>query len=163
VKEGDRIKRIIQIKKRLIIPARSAIMISIFIREKIKLLKIRNFIFESISFDIMKSEGEMTTAIIDAYTAYVEIRNATNRSIIINRKRRLRIIEKYEIEEYYLITEKLKFLAIGRISWAKKNINNGYFSICCSEFNYDIIKFYHDNNRNKYIKKNYYRFRNYRI
>jgi hypothetical protein len=95
-------------------------MILIFIRRKTKLLEIRNFIFESIFFDIIESEGEVTTAIVDVYTVYVEIRNIINRSVIINRKRRLKIIEKYGIEEYYLITKKLRFLAIGRISWARK-------------------------------------------
>jgi hypothetical protein len=91
-------------------------MIPILIRKKIKLPEIRNFIFKSISFDIMKSEGEITAAIMDAYTIYVEIRNITNRLIIINRKKRLGIIEKYGIEEYYLITEKSRSLAIERIS-----------------------------------------------
>jgi hypothetical protein len=38
-----------------------------------------------------------------------------NKPVIINRKRRLGIIEKYEIEKYYLITEKLRSLAIGRV------------------------------------------------
>jgi hypothetical protein len=81
----------------------------------IKLLEIRNFIFESIFFDIIKLKDEVTAAIINAYTAYVEIRNIINRSIIINRKKRLEIIEKYEIEKCYLITKELKFLVIGRI------------------------------------------------
>jgi hypothetical protein len=90
-------------------------MIPIFIREKIKLLKIRNFIFESIFFDIIGSEGRVTAAIMDAYTIYVEVRNIINRPIIINRKRRLGIIEEYEIEKYYLITKKLRSLVIGRI------------------------------------------------
>jgi hypothetical protein len=57
----------------------------------------------------------MTVAIINVYTVYVEIRNIINRSIIINRKRRLKIIEEYGIEKYYLIIEKSKFLAIERI------------------------------------------------
>jgi hypothetical protein len=90
-------------------------MILIFIREKIKLLEIRNFIFEPISFDIIGSEGEMTAAIINVYTVYVEIRNITNKSMIINRKRRLEIIEEYEIEKYYLIMKKSRFLVIERI------------------------------------------------
>jgi hypothetical protein len=95
-------------------------MILIFIREKTKLSKIRNFIFEPISFDIIESKKEMTAAIIDAYTIYVEIRNITDKPIIINRKRRLGTIEKYGTEKYYLATKELKSLAIGRISWAKK-------------------------------------------
>jgi hypothetical protein len=52
---------------------------------------------------------------MNVHTIYVEIRNIINKSIIINRKRRLKIIEKY-----YLITKKFKSLAIGRILWAKK-------------------------------------------
>jgi hypothetical protein len=72
--------------------------------------------FESISFDTIKSEKEMTAAIIDAYTIYVEIRNITNKPIIINRKRHLKIIEKYGIERYYLIIKESRSLAIGRIS-----------------------------------------------
>jgi hypothetical protein len=115
MKENDRIKRIIQTKKRLIISTRSIIMVLIFIRRKIKLSKIRNFIFESISFDIIKLEEEITAAIMNAHTIYIEIRNIINKSIIINRKRRLGIIEKYEAEKYYLIMKELKFLAIGRI------------------------------------------------
>jgi hypothetical protein len=112
VKKGDRTKRIIQIKKRLIISIRSMIMISILIRKKIKLLKIRNFIFESIFFDIIKLKREMATIIMNIYTAYIEIRNITDKSVIINRKKRLKIIEEYGAEGYYLITEKLKSLAI---------------------------------------------------
>jgi hypothetical protein len=68
----------------------------------------------------MKSEGGMTAAIMDAYTVYVEIRNITNRSMIINRKKRLRIIEEYGVEEYYLITEELRSLAIERMLWVRK-------------------------------------------
>jgi hypothetical protein len=90
-------------------------MIPILIRRKIKLLEIRNFIFEPISFDIIKSKEEMTAAIINIYTIYVEIRNITNKSIIINRKKRLKTIEEYGIERYYLITEKSRSLAIGQI------------------------------------------------
>jgi hypothetical protein len=90
-------------------------MIPIFIRRKIKLLEIRNFIFESIFFDIIKSEKGITAAIINVYTVYVEIRNIMDRLIIINRKRRLKIIEKYEIEKYYSITKKLRFLIIERV------------------------------------------------
>jgi hypothetical protein len=108
VKKGDRIKRII-------ISIRLIVIIPILIRRKIKLPEIRNFIFESISFDMIKSEKEMIVAIIDVHTIYVEIRNITNKSIIINRKRRLGIIEEYGTEKYYLITKKLKFLAIERM------------------------------------------------
>jgi hypothetical protein len=115
-KESDQIKRIIQIKKRLTILTRSATMIPILIRERIKLLEIRNFIFEPTSFDTIKSEKGMTAAIINVHIIYVEIRNTTNKSIIIDRKKRLRIIKKYETEEYYLVMEKSRFLAIGRIS-----------------------------------------------
>jgi hypothetical protein len=57
---------------------------------------------------------------MDAYTIFVEIRNIINKSIIIDRKRRLGIIEKYGIEKYYLITEKSKSLTTGRVLWAKK-------------------------------------------
>jgi hypothetical protein len=71
--------------------------------------------FESISFDTIKSEKEMTAAIIDAYTIYVEIRNITNKPIIINRKKHLKIIEKYGTEEYYSTTKKSTSLIIGRI------------------------------------------------
>jgi hypothetical protein len=116
MKEDDRTKRIIQIKKRSIILTRLIIIIPILIREKIKLPEIRNFIFESISFDIIKSKKGMTAAIMNIYTIYVEIRNVTNRSIIINRKKRLRTIEKYEIEKYYSVMKELRSLAIGRIS-----------------------------------------------
>jgi hypothetical protein len=91
-------------------------MVPILIREKIKLPEIRNFIFEPISFDIIEPEERMTITIINAHTVYVKIRNIIDKPIIINRKRYLEIIEKYEIEEYYLITEKSKFLTIGRIS-----------------------------------------------
>jgi hypothetical protein len=115
VKESDRTKRIIQIKKRLIILIRLAVMIPILIREKIKLLEIRDFIFKSIFFDIIKSEKAMTIIIMNVYMIYVEIRNITNKSIIINRKKRLGTIEEYEIEEYYLITEKSRSLIIERI------------------------------------------------
>jgi hypothetical protein len=120
MKKDDRIKRIIQIKKRLIILTRLIIIIPILIRRKIKLLEIRNFIFESISFDIIKSEKKVTTVIMDAYTIYVEIRNTTNKSIMINRKRRLKTIEKYGIEKCYSVTDKSKPLAIERVSWARK-------------------------------------------
>jgi hypothetical protein len=120
IKKSDRTKRIIQIKKRLIIPARSITIIPILIREKTKLLKIRNFMFEPISFDIIKLKNEMTAAIINAYIIYVEIWNITNKPIIINRKKYLEIIEKYGIEEYYLITKKSRSLVIGRMSWARK-------------------------------------------
>jgi hypothetical protein len=115
VKESDRTKRIIQIKKRLIILIRLAVMIPILIREKIKLLEIRDFIFKSIFFDIIKSEKAMTIIIMNVYMIYVEIRNITNKSIIINRKRRLKIIEKYGIERCYLVTKKLRSLVIGRV------------------------------------------------
>jgi hypothetical protein len=87
--------------------------------------EIRNFIFESIFFDIIESEKKITAAIMNVYTAYVEIRNIINKSIIINRKRRLEIIEKYGIEKYYLITEKSKSLAIGRILWIRKILTVG--------------------------------------
>jgi hypothetical protein len=163
VKEGDRIKRVIQIKKRLIIFIRLTVMILILIRKKIKLLKIRDFIFESIFFDIMGSEKGVIAVIADVHTIYVEIRNIINKSVIINWKRRLRIIEKYGAEEYYLIIKKSRSLATGRMLWVKKDIDNRYFRIYCSEFNYDISRFCHDNNRNEYIKENHYRFRNYRI
>jgi hypothetical protein len=116
MKEGDRTKRIIQIKKRSTILIRLIAIILILIREKIKLPEIRNFMFESISFDIIRSEGKMTIAIMNVHTVYIEIRNITDRSIIINRKRRLRIIEEYGIEGCYLVTEELKFLVIGRVS-----------------------------------------------
>jgi hypothetical protein len=95
-------------------------MIPILILIKIKLLEILNFIFESISFDIIKSEGGITTVIMDVHTIYVEIRNAINKSIIINRKKRLEIIEKYGIEECYSITEESRFLAIERVLWIRK-------------------------------------------
>jgi hypothetical protein len=95
-------------------------MIPILIRRKIKLSKFRNCIFESIFFDIIKSEEEIIIIIIDVYIIYVEIRNITDKSIINTRKKYLEIIEKYGIEEYYLITEKLKFLVIERILWVKK-------------------------------------------
>jgi hypothetical protein len=91
-------------------------MILILIRKKIKLLEIRNFIFELIFFDTIKSEKRMTAAMMNVYTIYVEIRNIINKSIIINRKKRLKIIEEYGTEKYYLVTEKSKFLAIERIS-----------------------------------------------
>jgi hypothetical protein len=84
MKEDDRIKRIIQIKKRLTISARLTVIIPIFIRKKIKLSEIRNFIFEPIFFDTIKLEKEITTTIMNAYMIYVEIRNITNKSIIIN-------------------------------------------------------------------------------
>jgi hypothetical protein len=115
MKKSDRIKRIIQIKKRSIISARLIIIISIFIRKKIKLSEIRNFMFESIFFDIIKSEREVTAAIMNVYTIYVEIRNITNKPMIINRKKRLEIIEEYGIEGYYSITKKSRSLAIGRV------------------------------------------------
>jgi hypothetical protein len=95
-------------------------MVSILIRGKIKLLEIRNFIFEPISFDIIKLKKGVTAVIMDAYTIFVEIRNIINKSIIIDRKRRLGIIEKYGIEKYYLITEKSKSLTTGRVLWARK-------------------------------------------
>jgi hypothetical protein len=76
--------------------------------------------FELISFDNIGSERGVTAAIINVYTAYVEVRNITDRLIIINRKRRLGIIEEYGIEKCYLVTEKSKSLAIGRISWVRK-------------------------------------------
>jgi hypothetical protein len=90
-------------------------MVLILIRKKIKLLEIRDFIFESIFFDIMKSEEGVTAVIVNAYIVYVEIRNITDKSVVINRKRRLRIIEKYETEGCYLVTKKSRFLAIGRV------------------------------------------------
>jgi hypothetical protein len=95
-------------------------MVPILIRKKIKLLEIRNFIFEPISFDIIRSKGEVTAVIINVYTAYVEIRNITNKSIIINWKKYLKTIEEYETEKYYLITKKSRSLIIGRVLWAKK-------------------------------------------
>jgi hypothetical protein len=90
-------------------------MILIFIRGKIKLLKIRDFIFESISFDIIKSKREVTTIIIDVYTVYIEIRNITDKSVIIDRKKRLKTIEEYGTEKCYLITKKSRSLIIERI------------------------------------------------
>jgi hypothetical protein len=84
------------------------------------LSEIRNFMFKSISFDIIKSKKEMTAVIVDAYIIYVEIRNIINKPIIINRKRRLGIIEEYGIEKCYLIIKKLKSLAIGRMLWVRK-------------------------------------------
>jgi hypothetical protein len=95
-------------------------MVPIFIRRKIKLSEIRNFIFESTFFDIIRPKEEITAEIMNAYIIYVEIRNTTNRSIIINRKKHLGSIEKYGIERYYLITEKSWFLVIERMLWVRK-------------------------------------------
>jgi hypothetical protein len=95
-------------------------MVSILIREKIKLLRIRNFIFESIFFDIMGSKRKVTAVIMNAHTIYVEIRNIIDRPMIISRKRRLRIIKEYGVEGCYLITKELRSLAIGRILWVRK-------------------------------------------
>jgi hypothetical protein len=97
-------------------------MLPILIREKIKISKIRDFIFESISFDIIKLKEEVTTVIMDAHIIYVEIRNITNKPVIINRKKYLTIIEKYETERCYLVKKKLKNLIIERISWARKTL-----------------------------------------
>jgi hypothetical protein len=57
----------------------------------------------------------MTAAIMNIYTAYIKIRNITDKPIIINRKKCLETIKKYGTEEYYLVTKKLKSLIIGRI------------------------------------------------
>jgi hypothetical protein len=97
----------------------------IIIKGKRLLFNNRNFLFESASINIKFDKG-ITVNIIDANIGYIEIRNISNRIIIIERKCRLNIIAENYVEGCYLIEEEFRYLIYRSMSVTKKAIIINY-------------------------------------
>jgi hypothetical protein len=95
-------------------------MVFIIIKKK-SLSNNRNFLFELAPINI-KFDGEITVNMIDVNIDYIEIRNISSRTIIIERKRRLNIIIENCVESCYLIEEKFRYLVCEPMSAMRKAI-----------------------------------------
>ena len=130
-REGDRTKRVVQAKEKMTIPPQSASMVPIIIHGKSSLPENRDFLFKSAPIN-MGPEGGVSASLIDAYTAFVEIKNTTNRPFVIARKHRLGMVEECTAEGDYFTTEEMRPLASGPISWAKKAMTVGLLALGAS-------------------------------
>ena len=112
-----RIQRVVCAKEETKIPPSSAAAIPIKLRGKGTLPKRRDFLFDPAKPSArLGSGGGIVAHLVDADTAFVEVRNTTDKLVTIAKDCRLGYITDIDVDRYFLATPEDRDLATGPIT-----------------------------------------------
>ena len=112
----SKIKRIMTSIREITLFSHTNQFVSATIREKFKKLFNRDYVFHSANDNRLNLDDDILFHIVNANFFCVNIKNATNNSIVIFRRNRLRVLQKYENDDCYLISSKNAHLATDKWS-----------------------------------------------
>lgn len=100
----SKVKRIVTNFRAIIISSHFNMFVAAQIRERFKILSDKDFVFNSTHDQRLSSENDILSHIVNVNFSCVQVRNATNESVFISRRCRLKLIQEYENEECYLVS-----------------------------------------------------------
>ena len=100
----SKIKKVIMCFTAVTVFSHINMFVSIIIRKKFKILSNKDFIFNSTHDQRLNQEENILSHIVNANFSQMNIKNITNISIFMFRRFRLKLIQKYENENCYLIS-----------------------------------------------------------
>lgn len=112
VRKNVNIRRIVRVKDRTVISLNALIQLSVLMRQLNQLSCNRDLIFESCYTHNLDQSDNLYAHVVDASLCFVQIRNATNRLITIQRHARLEKVVKFSEESCFLASSSDLSLAV---------------------------------------------------
>ena len=109
----SQIKRIVRVNETMKISVNFATIISFKFREKSALSTNRDFMFHFAKIARLRNEDDILSHIIDAHTRVIQIHNTNFEDVFISKNSRLKIVQEYEKEDCYLISQKYVNLIVN--------------------------------------------------
>lgn len=128
--KGIPVRRVARATGLVKVPARSSTMVAFKLRGKSTLPAGRDYMFTPQAIDSLGPDGGVMAHIIDANTAFVEVRNASNDEAVLPKNCKLGMVQDYEEEGCYMALPEDAYLAAGRPkpkqqNWVRKAIAAG--------------------------------------
>src|SRR5437868_4077580 len=110
--KSARVHRVVHVKEEVLIPPSSVSAIPIKLRGKPSLPKERDLLFEPTKLSArLGTRGGLVAHLVDANTAFVKVRNTTDKPVTIAKNCRLGRINKIEAEGYLIAAPDDRYLA----------------------------------------------------
>ena len=117
----SQVKRVARVSEIIKISIKSISTISFKLRDKDSLFIERDFMFTSTRIERLNQNEDVFSHIIDAHTEIVQVHNINFENVYIFKNTRLRLVQKYEKKECYLVDQKYAHLIANVHKSASRN------------------------------------------